>query len=161
MTTQAQASIKQTPAATVAYIAMKGPYSKVGEAFGKLYSWMGRKGYVPSGPPCGVYFNAPGEAPEEELLWELQSPVAGNVAPTGPDKQGLGVKRVEAAQVATMMHRGPYEGVGEVYEALMAWIAGKGYVVSGPASEVYLNDPAKIAPAELLTEVRLPVQKQT
>jgi len=57
----------------VAFVSMKGPYSLIGETFGKLYGLIGEKGYVLVGPPMGVYFNAPGQVPDEELLWELRS----------------------------------------------------------------------------------------
>jgi DNA gyrase inhibitor GyrI len=45
---------------TVAFASMKGHYSQIGETFGKIYGWIGEKGFVPSGAPIGVYFNAPG-----------------------------------------------------------------------------------------------------
>ena len=79
-----------------AYISKKGPYSQISDSFGRLYGWIGEKGYVPSGPPHGVYFNTPGQVPESELSWELGSPIAGDVAPFGPDDEGLGMKKVEA-----------------------------------------------------------------
>ena len=144
----------------VAFVSMKGPYSLIGETFGKLYHWIGEKGYVPAGAPIGVYFNTPGQVPDEELLWELRSPIAGDVAPGGPDEQGLGVKKVEGAEVASTMHKGPYDQVGATYGALAGWIAENGYQIIGPGEEVYLSDPDKTPPEELLTEIRFPVRKR-
>jgi len=155
-----EVTVKKTEPMTVAFVSMKGPYSLIGETFGKLYGWIGEKGYVPAGPPVGVYFNAPGQVPDEELLWELRSPIAGDVAPGGPDERGLGIKKVEAAEVAATMHKGPYDQVGATYGALAGWIAENGYEIVGPSEEVYLSDPGKTAPEELLSEIRFPVKKR-
>jgi len=155
-----EVTVKKTEPMTVAFVSMKGPYSLIGETFGKLYGLIGEKGYVPAGPPVGVYFNAPGQVTDEELLWELRSPIAGDVTPSGPDERGLGIKKVEAAEVAATMHKGPYDQVGTTYGALAGWIAENGYEIVGPSEEVYLSDPGKTAPEELLTEIRFPVKKR-
>ena len=155
-----EVTVKKTEPITVAFVSKKGPYSLISETFGTLYRWIGEKSFVPAGAPIGVYFNAPGQVPDEELLWELRSPIAGDVAPSGPDEQGLGVKKVEGAQVASTMHKGPYDQVGATYGALAGWIAENGYEIVGPSEEVYLSDPDKTPPEELLTEVRFPVRKR-
>jgi AraC family transcriptional regulator len=153
-------TVKKTEPITVAFISKKGPYSLISETFGLLYRWIGEKGFVPAGAPIGVYFNAPGQVSNEELLWELRSPIAEDTAPSSPDAQGLGVKKVEGTQVASTMHKGSYDGVGATYGALAGWIAENGYQIIGPSEEVYLSDPGKTAPEELLTEIRFPVKKQ-
>jgi AraC family transcriptional regulator len=155
-----EVEVKKTEPMTVAFISIKGPYSLISETFGKLYGWIGEKGYAPAGPPIGVYFNAPGQVPDEELLWELRSPIAGDTAPSDPDERGLGIKIVEGAEVAATMHNGPYDQVGATYGALWGWITENGYEIMGPSEEVYLSDPGKTPPEELLTEVRFPVRKR-
>jgi AraC family transcriptional regulator len=152
--------VKKTEPITVAFVSNKGPYTLISETFGRLYGLIGEKGYVPAGPPVGVYFNAPGQVPDEELLWELRSPIAGDVTPSGPDERGLGIKKVKAAEVAATMHKGPYDGVGATYGILAGWIAENGYQIVGPSEEVYLSDPDKTPPEELLTEIRFPVKKR-
>jgi effector-binding domain-containing protein len=155
-----EVTVKKTEPITVAFVSKKGPYNLIGETFGTLYVWISDKGYIPAGAPIGVYFNAPGQVPDEELLWELRSPIAGDVAPSGPDEQGLGVKKVEGAEVAATTHKGPYDQVGATYGALAGWIAENGYEIVGPSEEVYLSDPDKTPPEELLTEIRFPVRKR-
>jgi len=155
-----EVTVKKTEPMTVVFISKKGPYSLINQAFGELYGWIGEKGCIPSGPPVGVYFNSPEQVPAEELLWELCSPIAGDVAPSSPDERGVGIKRVEGAEVASTIHKGPYEQIGPVYGALVGWIMENGYQIAGPSEEVYLSDPDKTPPAELLTEVRFPVQKR-
>jgi AraC family transcriptional regulator len=160
MSSSIEVTVKKTEPMTVAFLSKKGPYTLISDAFGKLYGWIGEKGYIPAGPPLGVYFNAPEQVLPEELLWEIRSPIAGDVALSGPDKEGLGVKRVEGAEVASTVHKGPFEQVGQTIHALGAWIAENGYEIVGPYEEVYLSDPGKTPPEELLTELRFPVKKR-
>ena len=155
-----EVTLKTTEQMTVAFASMKGPYSLISETFGKLYSWIGERGFVPSGPPVGVYFNAPGQVPDAELLWELRSPIAVEAAQSGPDERGLGVKIIEGAEVASTMHRGPFDKVGETWGALVGWIMENGYQIMGPGEEIYLSDPDKTHPEELLTEIRFSVRKR-
>lgn len=56
-----------------------------------------------------------------------------------------------------LLHVGPYDAVGSDYEALGAEAKRLHYRVRGPAHEVYLNDPQRVAPERLRTIVRLPV----
>jgi AraC family transcriptional regulator len=160
MSSSIEVTVKKTEPMTVAFISMKGPYTLISDAFGGLYGWIGKKGYIPAGPPLGVYFNAPEQVPANELLWEICSPIAGDVAPSGPDEKGLGLKKVEGARVASTIHKGPFAQVGHTIHALEAWIAANGYEIVGPYEEIYLTDPGKSTPEELLTEVRFPVRKR-
>jgi AraC family transcriptional regulator len=160
MSSSIEVTVKKTEPMTVAFLSKKGPYTLIGDTFGKLYGWIGEKGYIPAGPPLGVYFNAPEQVPAEELLWEICSPIAGDVTLSGPNEKGLGVKRMEGAEVASTMHKGPFDQVGHTIHALEAWIAENGYEIVGPYEEVYLSDPGKTTPEELLTEARFPVRKR-
>ena len=155
-----EVTVKKTEPRTVAFVAMKGPYTLIEGTFGKLFGWIGEKGYIPAGPPMGVYFNAPGEVPDEELLWEIQCPIGGDVAPSGPDERGLGVKWVEGAEVAATMYKGPYDQVAATWYALADWIMENGYDIADVGEEVYLSDPDKTPPEELITELRCVVRKR-
>lgn len=160
MSSSFKAVVKKTKPATVAFLHVTGHYNQIPIALGRLYSWINEKGYVPKGPAITVYYNIPGEVPDDQLQWEVRSMLSGNVAESGPDKQGLGVKRVGAIQIATTMHKGPYEEVEKSYRALMVWVEENGYEINGPVEELYYNDPSKTPLQELLTEIRLPVRKQ-
>jgi len=159
MSSHIAVQVKKTEPRTMAFVAMKGPYSRIPEAFPKLFHWIVGKGYIPAGPPSGRYFNAPEQVPAEELLWEIQCPIGDDVAQSGPDDQGLGVKRVEGAEVAATMHKGLYEKVAGTIHALEGWIAENGYQIVGTYEEVYISEPDKTPPEELLTEIRFPVRQ--
>jgi effector-binding domain-containing protein len=60
--------------------------------------------------------------------------------------------------VATTVHQGPYDEVGDAYARLRAWIGEQGLAVVGPPMEAYLNDPGETKPEAYLTEVMIPVR---
>ncbi|MEM1448995.1 MAG: AraC family transcriptional regulator [Planctomycetota bacterium] len=75
------------------------------------------------------------------------------------------IERVEPQKVAFVRHVGPYSGVGDTYAALFAHLVT--HAVDGtrwslgdpPAREVYLNDPRRTKPADLRTEIWMPVSR--
>ena len=154
-----EVTVKQIEPRTVAFIPMKGSYDQIPATFPRLYGWVAKKGYGFFGPPIGVYYNNPEQVPPEELLWELQCPVGNHVVPCKPDVSGVGVKQVMGTEVASAIHQGPFDKVGETWSALFAWISQNGYDVSGPGEETYLTDPTNTPSEELMTEVRFPVKR--
>ena len=155
-----EARVKQTVPITVAFIAIKGPFTLINEAFGELFAFVAYNGFIPAGPPSGVYFNAPGEVPEQELKWELRVPIAGVCDASGPDERGLGFRCLEEIMVACTIHKGPFSNIGNTYDKLALWIADNGYQIAGPCEEIYLTEPGNTPPAELRTEIRFPVSKK-
>ena len=123
--------------------------ARMGEAFGVLMAHAGATGATFAGPPFGVY----PEMPEGEFAFSVCMPVAPGATAGG----GVELEEVPAVEAASLVHRGPYTGVGETWGRLMAWPPAHGRVPGGPAREVYLNDPSVAAPDELLTELLLPL----
>ncbi len=160
MSLHIEVTVKKIEPRTVAYVGAKGPFSKIPETMGQVVGWIMQKGLPMSGPPVGVYFSNPGQVAEEELLWEIQWPLDGDLELREPDEQGVGVKLVESYEAAATVHKGPYENVGPVYGALVQWIMENGYEFSGAPEEAYLNDPQSVPQEEILTEVRFPVRKK-
>ena len=150
--------IKTTRPMTVAYLAMQGPYAQIPDALGRLYGWVTERGMTPIDMPATVYFTVPPDVPLEEAVWELWSPVAPGALEMSPHGDGLGVKNVEAATVASTIHTGPYEAIGPIYEAIMAWIPQHGYEIVGAPRELYFSPP-ETPPEETVTEVQIPIRK--
>lgn len=150
--------IKQTEPMTVAYLAMRGPYAQIPEAMGTLYGRVQGEGMTPAGMPMGVYLTNPQQVPEEQAVWELWAPVAGQPLARAADGGGFGVRSVEPETVAFAIHKGPYDTVDQTYAQLMGWLASQGREVIGPPREAYLSDPGETAPEEYLTEIQLPIR---
>jgi hypothetical protein len=80
--------------------------------------------------------------------WTLAVPIPGTVR----------LVRRPAQRVAWLVHHGPYDDEGPSLAALYAFVAEQGLVPDGPHTEVYVTDPTKVAPADLRTELRVPVR---
>jgi len=154
-----EVQIKTTEPTTVAFIAMRGAYDQIPMAMGRLYAWVTERGLEPAGMPSGVYLTDPETVPQPEALWKLRAPVAGDPQETPPDEFGCGIERVPAHEVASTLHKGPYDTLSDTYRELAEWARDNGYRVVGPPEEFYQSDPDTTPPEEYLTEVRFSVAK--
>ncbi|MDO9557882.1 MAG: GyrI-like domain-containing protein [Coriobacteriia bacterium] len=154
------ANIKQTEPTTVAFLSMRGPYSQIPEGYGHLYGWVASHALTPTGMPSAIYLTSPDDVPDEDAVWELWAPLAGQPELLEPDEDGIGVRHIPKKTVASAMYKGPYEEIGATYEALTKWVEGHDYSIVGPPEEVYFSDPEEVPRSEYLTEVRFPVTKR-
>jgi AraC family transcriptional regulator len=110
-----------------------------------------------AGPPVVVYHDP--EFTLESVDIEMVCPVAPGVkGPLAtPAGRTLEPCTVAGGEVAVIVHVGPYETLGESYQALAEWIGQHGYRMSGPPREIYLSSPTDPGPP--VTEIRMPVGK--
>lgn len=108
-------------------------------------------GLAPDGPPFTRYFTVPTDTVEYE---------AGVTVPAmAPAGSGRAVPtELPGGLVAVAWHIGPYDTLGDTYDALMGWIAEQGRTVAGPMWEVYWTDPGTAPAEEWRTEVLVPVR---
>jgi hypothetical protein len=95
---------------------------------------------------------------DDRLAFDLQRPDGWRwtLAVTVPS--ALRLEKRPAQRMARLVHRGPYEDEGPALAALYAFVAEQGLEPAGAHTEVYLNDPSRTAPADLRTELRVPVR---
>lgn len=151
-------SMKQREAMPVAYVSRKGPYTQIPEAMCVMFGAMAQKGLIAAGPPGGRYFSSPGEVPEAESLWEVWVQLAGDPPEAPAEGFGFGVRHLAAAEMACVMHHGPYDTIAQTYAHLARWVTENGYETAGPPEEVYFSGP-ETPPDQILTEIRFPVKK--
>lgn len=120
------------------------------ELFPAVLAFVQASAAEPAGPPFCRYLSMGGEE------WEIACgiPVTEAVAGEG---------RVEATElpggnVLAAMHVGPYETLGQSWDALNGWVRERGRVPGGAAWEVYWTDPGEVADAaEWRTELVMPL----
>jgi DNA-binding transcriptional MerR regulator len=104
----------------------------------------------------------PGAIPSQR---EIYVPVSGPI----PETDRIAYRRLRAARVASVIHRGPYSGIAAARQALLRWVDASGLAPAGPMRTLYLQfgaDPALRLPADwvversedLVTELQLPVE---
>ena len=83
-----------------------------------------------------------------------------SVADFLPNSGEIQRRTVEGSLMASTLHKGPYDGLNEAYEAIMRWVGPNGYVLLPRMRNLYLNDPYEVSPEEILTEVLWPIKKK-
>jgi effector-binding domain-containing protein len=128
----------------------------VGKMFDEIFTYLGKKGIRPLGPPYGIWHDL--EYKEKDLDAEVAVPVAQSF-PAGDGIQPGELPLVPVA--ACVIHQGPYENFSQAYTALLGWINANGYRVAGPYREIYLRGPGPqpADPGTFVTEMQVAVEK--
>lgn len=143
--------LKKVPAQRVAAIRRVLPnYGALGTLYGELFGpLMGRAEFA--GPPIAIYHDP--EFKDEDVDVEVAVPIQGGL-PQGVPAE---VRELPGGEMACAVYRGPYEGIGEAYHAIMAWLEPNGYRIAGPVREQYLRGPGDSNdPAQYVTEIQVP-----
>jgi effector-binding domain-containing protein len=121
------------------------------QAYEAIWSVVQAQGLSVTGPPFAAYHGMPGEVVDVEAGF----PVTGDVA----DSDGVGASTLPACRAAVAVHVGPYEGLGDTWEALAQWAREQGLEPAGEMFwESYLSDPrTEPDPASWRTQLAQPV----
>jgi effector-binding domain-containing protein len=128
-------------------------YGQLSELFSTIGPYLGQSHAPVKGPPLAIYHDK--EFKEADVDVEVAFPVWREVRTSGEFKS----YEIPEGQVATITYKGPYESIGPAYNTLMKWVENNGYQIAGPNREVYLTEPDKTAPAENVTEIQIPIEK--
>ncbi len=157
--------IIQRPPCTIASLYRQGPYMEAGRAFGQLGEWAYLAGALtPESRWMGMYYDDPSVTPAAELRYEaamtlpqlLENPDARPILPASE----VVIKELPGGRFARYVHVGPYDALEATYDALMGqWMPSAAVTMkAGPSVEVYVNDPTVTPPAELRTEIYIPLE---
>jgi effector-binding domain-containing protein len=145
------------PKHQVAFTTHKGAFDKAGETLGKLQTWLIEKRLQPMGPPIMALLKT-SKTPEAAVT-EIRATLP--PAAVGPAKEGeFGVKSIAEMSMAISIEKGPYEKVSKRITSLKRWTQKNGYTVAGPPMMISYGNPSTQKPAELLSELCLPVKKR-
>lgn len=136
-----------------------GSYMEINKSFTTLYGWLGARGINGHGLRCvGVYFDDPfsvAEASRRSMAC---------VVPDASVRQLAKVLPVESTTVAggryaVLRYQGPYASMHAAYQWLFGhWLLKSGeQAADAPVFEDYLNSPLDTAPANLLTDIYMPL----
>jgi len=152
-----EVSITEVKPQMVVGMRKRGTYAEIGEMIATVWRFAAGSGAQIQGRPTFICHETPKEAmkanEQSNADVEVVVPVAKKV--TGTDR--VSCYELHGGQMARIVHKGPYEQCASTYKILFAWIAQNHKKVVGPIREVYLNDPRKVKPDEILTEIYAPV----
>lgn len=113
----------------------------VGSAFGEVLDALGAQGLQPTGPPFCSY-----RMLDDHFDAAAGFPASGPVVPVGRVEPSV----LPGGTIATTMHVGPYDQLGEAYEQLMSWMEAEGLTPAGEPWESYLDGPEVPQPRTLV-----------
>lgn len=151
--------VKQAPAERVAGVRgivpdFDGTQSQVFDAlFDKAFGYVYGHGVRNAGCGIALYFNDDGSMKNAPVEAAVQ---IGDATLASGD--GVEVHELPAATMATTVHKGHFDSIGQAYDALMQWIEANGYRIAGPSREVYLKFSREDL-AGNVTEIQFPVEK--
>lgn len=125
----------------------KGRYEDVGKYFGKIAKRAGRN---IGGSPMSLYYD--NEYKEDDADIEAGFPVKKEIK-----SDGISCRILPGGPAITLIHRGPYEKLGQSYEKIMKYITEKEILIRQPSREIYLKGPGMIFrgnPEKYLTEIQ-------
>lgn len=149
--------IKTVPERRLAALSHQGAYPEIGRTFQSLYAMIGARGLfgqITEG--VAVFHDDPGAKPAAELHSHAGVTLKDGVAVP----EGLEPYEIPGGRAAVALFKGPYSGLPAAYDHLYCtWLPGSGEELGNhPSYEVYLNDPTKTAPEDLLTHVVMPLR---
>jgi hypothetical protein len=176
---------KEVRALAGTFLAMDGQGAPGGEAFQQavqaLYSAVytlkfalkheGVVDFKVSKLEC-LYFSEPHKTPMDQWQWrflvrvpeEVTSKALTQTKKSLREKKGLDLTKVKRIRwkegpALQVLHVGPYDQVEGTYCLLESYAQEHGLAIKGPAHEIYISDPRRVAPEKLKTIIRLGVEK--
>ncbi len=131
---------------------MKGRYEETGKGFQILGKAVGR--FI-VGKPMSLFYDH--EYKEEDADFEPCFPVR-----KGMDSPGISVRELPGGKCVSLIHKGPYEKLGDSYKKIFGHINEKGWKAKVPTREVFIKGPGLILkgnPKNYLTELQILIEE--
>ncbi|MGY2128457.1 GyrI-like domain-containing protein [Blastococcus sp. SYSU DS0617] len=121
------------------------------DAFSRLPRALGEQGLAPLGAAFARYSRPPAQTADLEVGFVVD----GRVRPDGGVQPG----ELPGGRVARLVHAGSFDGLGDSWERLFAWVQQQGLTPGEGFWEVYLTEPAPdMDPVELRSELNVPIR---
>jgi DNA-binding transcriptional MerR regulator/effector-binding domain-containing protein len=143
---------KEIETVLIAGMRVRGKYPEVGKYFSIIAKKMGPR---INGKAMTLYYDP--DYREEDADFEPCFPVR-----KGRDAEGISVRELKGGRAVTLIHKGPYENIGESYKKLFDAIHQRKLATLLPTREIYWKGPGMILkgnPRNYLTELQVLIGK--
>jgi AraC family transcriptional regulator len=140
-----------------ASVAHAGTYMQIDHAIGRLFTALATQEIMaPDQPMWAIFYDDPDLVPVAALRSRACSPVAEGIALAPPIEEAV----VRGGLYARLRYQGPYADMKGAYRWLLGtWLPQSGHEPDdAPVFEAYLNNPLRVAPSEILTDIHLPLR---
>lgn len=149
-------SIRSIEPAPLVGVPHQGSYMNIGKAFEQLFGTLYARGQGhPDLRMIGIYLDDPDVVAADKL----RSYACVEMDAAQPVQAPLERRTLEGGDYAVLRHKGPYAEMHKAYTWLYAeWLPTSGRKLRDTVMfEEYINNPRDVAPAELLTDIHLPL----
>jgi len=133
-----------------------GVYTGISKAFETLYGTVAARGMLtPDMQMIGVFYDDPDSVPEADLRSRACLAVNSDLDLDSPYEHF----DISGGKYAVLEYTGPYGDMHAAYRWFYGtWLAESGFEAANePAYEVYINSPTNTPPAELRTNIHMPL----
>lgn len=110
-----------------------------------------------AGSPYARYHGIDGDSVDLEIGAPVAAPVEGLRPIEDAESGEVADSALPGGEVAVLTHTGPYSTVGSAWSRIDGWFEETGRQPAGPGWEDYVDDPAKVPPDRLRTEIVVPL----
>lgn len=148
--------LRTRPPMRVAYVRSIGPVASIAEAYGALFGFVAAQGIDVVGGGLGISYDDPVITDPARLRFDAAVPVSDEVQGDGP----VLTRTVPGGSFAVTRFQGPYTDMHAAYvDVVGRWFPRSNHEPADAGClEFYLNDPRTTAPADLLTEIWVPMK---
>jgi AraC family transcriptional regulator len=150
--------VKRVEPLTATTLEHRGPYLEISRAFDRLFGWLFASGSIgPDLRSVAIFYDDPTSIPATQL--RSRACVITKATPTlEPPFERTAIA---GGEYAVLRHKGPYADMKAAYDWLYGtWLPQSGRLpADAPCVEEYLNNPRDTAPAELLSDIYLPLRE--
>lgn len=142
------------------YIHLNGAYNGLDfdGAFTRLWSFVKEYKLFTAGiEHFSIYHDDPEITESSRLRTDVCLVIHKPAQPQG----GIGIKEIQGGKYAVFNYTGPYHNLGAAYDYIFGeWLPDSGHQLrnNAPTLEKYLNNPQRVPPAKLKTEIYLPLK---
>jgi AraC family transcriptional regulator len=152
-------TIKRLPTMNAVTVTHTGPYLEISAAFDRLFGWLARNELLGMGTRSfAIFYDDVSTVPANKLRSRAAAITTQQFEIEPPfERTELG-----GGDYAVLRHRGPYADMKAAYDWLYGeWLPRSGRVPGlGPNLEEYLNSPRDTRPADLLSDIYLPLANE-
>jgi AraC family transcriptional regulator len=148
----------EVKAQLVAGMRKRGTYAEIGPMIVTVWRYAAASGAGIVGRPAFICHEKPRDAMKANEESNADVEVVVPVSKKVPGTDRVTFYELPGGSMARIVHKGPYDSTAATYKKLFAWIAQHHKRIIGPVREVYLNDPLKVPPEDVLTEIYAPIR---
>lgn len=131
------------------------PREQISKTLQQIEAFLKEKKIKVIGSAMALLHDDPKTVDLSKAQCEICMPISGKIKGESAVKD----KELAKGAFACITHKGPLEKLADTYQIILKWIEENGYMIAGPAREVYIQGLNKAGHEDYVIELQFPVRK--